>query len=78
MQTLQAPGYPLKPEETPSRHDEQMLAARILPVDPYEAWLEQREADRRSTVNERATPAGRFSRSRPAGPADRIGDRVTR
>jgi hypothetical protein len=29
-----------------SRHDPQLLAARTVPVDPYAAWLEQREPDR--------------------------------
>jgi hypothetical protein len=38
------------PEETASRHDAQMLTARAVPVDPYTAWLEEREADRRSSV----------------------------
>jgi hypothetical protein len=32
----------------PSRHDEQMLNVRVVPADPYAAWLDQREADRRS------------------------------
>ena len=78
MQTLQAPRDSLQPDQTPSRHDEQMLVARILPMDPYEAWLDQREADRRAAVDERITPAGRFSQVRPASAAGRVGRRVTR
>jgi hypothetical protein len=30
-----------------SRHDAQMFAARRVSADPYSAWLQQREADRR-------------------------------
>jgi hypothetical protein len=33
--------------ETASRHDEVMLTSRTVSPDPYKAWLEQREADRR-------------------------------
>jgi hypothetical protein len=32
---------------TASRHDPQLLATPPVPVDPYTAWLAQREADRR-------------------------------
>jgi hypothetical protein len=54
------------PDQTASRHDEQMLTARQLPVDPYRVWLDQREADRRSgTVAELTRPADRLSRRRP-------------
>jgi len=76
MQTLQAPSHSLQPQETSSRHDEQMLVTRIVPVDPYEAWMEQREAERRSTMTERTTPAGRFIRSRPSrvGRPERVTD----
>ena len=38
------------PDQTASRHDEQMLTARRVPVDPYRVWLDQREADRRSAT----------------------------
>jgi hypothetical protein len=31
----------------PSRHDDQMLVARIVPADPYATWLDKRERDRR-------------------------------
>ncbi len=37
-------------EEGPSRHDAQMLTARIVPADPYKIWLDQREAERRGGV----------------------------
>jgi hypothetical protein len=32
---------------TASRHDAQMFTARRVSADPYTAWLQQREADRR-------------------------------
>ncbi len=55
-----------EPDQTASRHDEQMLTARQVPVDPYRVWLDQREADRRSaTVAELTRPADRLSRSGP-------------
>jgi len=37
-------------EQTGCRHDEQTLTARIVPADPYTAWLEQREPQRRSAA----------------------------
>jgi hypothetical protein len=37
-------------EQTASRHDSQMLTERPVPIDPYKAWLEQREGDRRSSA----------------------------
>jgi len=37
-----------------SRHDEQELNTRIVPADPYTAWLQEREADRRCST-ERAS-----------------------
>jgi len=37
-------------EETGSRHDKEMLTAHTVPADPYTAWLEQREPDRRSSA----------------------------
>jgi hypothetical protein len=44
-----------------SRHDSHLLAARTVPADPYTAWLERREADRRSSAVAASTvPAGRF------------------
>jgi hypothetical protein len=44
-----------------SRHDSQLLAARAVPADPYTAWLERREADRRSSaVTASTVPVGRF------------------
>lgn len=66
MQTMQPPGqsstrYVEDPwsvelsirdarEQTASRHDAQMLTARAVPVDPYTAWLEQRESNRCSSA----------------------------
>jgi hypothetical protein len=38
------------PDRTASRHDAQMLTARSVPADPYTAWLDQREANRRSST----------------------------
>jgi hypothetical protein len=37
-------------EQTASRHDEQALTARIVPADPYTAWLAQREPERCSAA----------------------------
>jgi hypothetical protein len=37
-------------EQTASRHDEQTLTARIVPADPYTAWLAQREPERCSAA----------------------------
>jgi hypothetical protein len=37
-------------EEVASRHDEQALAARAVPADPYAAWLQGRESDRNSST----------------------------
>lgn len=51
-------------EQMASRHDPQMLIARTVPADPYTVWLDQREADgRSSTVAAPTRPAGRFSRN---------------
>jgi hypothetical protein len=33
-----------------SRHDEQVITARAVPVDPYAAWLQERESDRNSSA----------------------------
>jgi hypothetical protein len=37
-------------EQTASRHDEQTLSTRIVPADPYTAWLQQREPQRSSAA----------------------------
>ena len=37
-------------EQTGSRHDERTLTPRIVPADPYAAWLEQREPQRSSAA----------------------------
>jgi hypothetical protein len=38
-------------EEAGSRHhDQQMPTAQTVPADPYTAWLQQREPDRRSSA----------------------------
>jgi hypothetical protein len=39
-------------DDLPSRHDPFMFTARTVPVDPYAAWLQRREADRRSLAQE--------------------------
>jgi hypothetical protein len=31
----------------PSRHDAEMMMARIIPPDPYTTWLDERERERR-------------------------------
>ncbi len=58
--------FELTVEDGPSRHDAQMLTGRTVPVDPYTAWLEQREAERRAEAAP-AWPARRFSRAPRAG-----------
>jgi hypothetical protein len=61
MQDVSSPGYIPEPwnielsvrdarEQTASRHDEQTLTTRIVPADPYAAWLEQREPQRSSAA----------------------------
>jgi len=37
-------------DQSGSRHDKELLTARTVPADPYTAWLEQREPDRRSSA----------------------------
>jgi hypothetical protein len=54
-------------DQMESRHDAQMLSARAVPADPYTAWLEERESERRyGTVSARARTSGRFSRNQQA------------
>ena len=54
-------------EQMESRHDAQMLTARAVPADPYTAWLEERESERRcGSVSGPARTSGRFSRNQPA------------
>ena len=64
---LSSPLCGLTAEVGQSRHDAQMLNSRQVPADPYAAWLEQREAERRSAAStEEERPAcGRFIRTRP-------------
>jgi hypothetical protein len=61
MQHVSSPAYIPEPwnvelsirdarEQTASRHDEQTLTGRIVPADPYTAWLEQREPQCRSAT----------------------------
>ena len=61
MQDVSSPGHIPEPwnvelsvrdarEQTASRHDEQALTARIVPADPYTAWLQQREPERCSAA----------------------------
>jgi hypothetical protein len=38
------------PDRLASRHDPQLFSARTVPADPYKAWLQEREADRRSLI----------------------------
>jgi hypothetical protein len=59
MRTLRVPDpspvYITEREDVfaPSRHDAEMLTARIIPADPYTTWLDERERERRlrATVN---------------------------
>jgi hypothetical protein len=54
-------------DQMESRHDAQMLTARAAPADPYMAWLEERESERRcGAVSAPATRSGRFVRNQPA------------
>jgi hypothetical protein len=57
--------FELTVEDGPSRHDAQMLTARTVPVDPYTAWLEKREAERSAAAP--AWPARRFTRAPLSG-----------
>jgi hypothetical protein len=61
IQGVSSPGYIPEPwnvelsirdarEQTASRHDEQTLSTRIVPADPYTAWLQQREPQRSSAA----------------------------
>jgi hypothetical protein len=54
MQPFQVPG------QSASRHDPQIAISRAVPIDPYAAWLERREADSRSSSTTR--PLRRFVR----------------
>ena len=61
-------GLALSAQDGPSRHDAQMLNVRSVPVDPYTAWRDQREADRRSSAAaEPTTPYNQFMRNQPTG-----------
>jgi hypothetical protein len=54
-------------DQMESRHDAQMLTARAVPADPYTAWLQERESERRGAiVSAPARRSGRFSRNQPA------------
>jgi hypothetical protein len=48
-----------------SRCEPQMLVARTRHNDPYAAWLNQREAERRSANATVPSPVGRFGRNQP-------------
>ncbi len=53
-------------DEIESRHNAQMLTARAVPADPYAAWLQERESERRyATVSAPARTGGRFARNQP-------------
>jgi hypothetical protein len=54
-------------DQMESRHDAQMLTGRAAPIDPYAAWLQERESERRyGIVSAPTTRSGRFVRNRPA------------
>jgi hypothetical protein len=54
-------------DQMESRHDAQMLTAPAVPTDPYTAWLEERESERRySAMSAPATRSGRFARNQRA------------
>jgi len=54
------------PDLTASRHDEQLLAVRIVPADPYEAWLAEREAERCASNVVEPAPRGPIRTGPPA------------
>jgi len=37
-------------DQVASRHDEQVITARAVPVDPYAVWLQEREPGRHSSA----------------------------
>ncbi len=47
--TPQSRSIELSAQYEPSRHDAQMLTTPTVPSDPYMAWLDKREAERRSS-----------------------------
>jgi hypothetical protein len=54
-------------DQMESRHAAQMLTARAVPADPYTAWLQERESERRyGTVGAPARTSGRFARNQQA------------
>jgi hypothetical protein len=54
-------------QQMTSRHDPQLVVTRHIPVDPYEAWVQQRHAARRAAnVDTTYGRGGRFSRNRSA------------
>jgi hypothetical protein len=54
-------------DQMESRHDAQMLTGRAVPADPYTAWLQERESERRyGIVSAPARRSGRFVRNQPA------------
>jgi len=55
--------------EPAGRHEPQSLMERIVPKDPYAAWLEQREAERE--LERESSPQIRWVH-RPRGEAGRI------
>ncbi len=62
--TLKAWSIELSADEGPTRHDEQLLTACPVPADPYSAWLEKREAERRTPPLRTIRPTRQFGRAR--------------
>ncbi len=57
------------PDDTLTRHEPQVLAEHTVPVDPYTAWLQQREAE--SERDERQPVRWICRQQRTAAPAIR-------
>ena|SRR5271166_4554741 len=62
--TLKAWSIELSADDGPTRHDEQMLTACTVPADPYTAWLEKRDAERRPPAVRTIRPTRQFGRAR--------------
>ena len=53
------------PGQMASRHEPEILVTRVVPTDPYTAWLSQREAERHSsTADAHAGPVRQFGQDR--------------
>ena len=66
---------PCESEEPAGRHEPQVLVERIIPKDPYAAWLEQRDAERE--LERESRPQVRWvHRQRGAQPSEIVARRL--